>query len=86
VERILAVESGYLVEIRARNEGGSTATTVEVEGTLKSNDDSQAEAVETSSTTFDYIPSHSIRQGGLFFQENPEQYHLEVQAKGYSKP
>ncbi len=85
-ERILPVTGGYLVEIRATNVGESTGAGVEVEGTLNTSEDPQAEPVETSSATFDYIPSQSSRHGGLFFQEDPSQYILTVQARGYSQP
>ena len=85
-EQILSVTGGYLVEIRATNVGESTGAGIEIEGTLNPSDDPQAEPVETSSTTFDYIPSKSSRHGGLFFQEDPNQYILKVQARGYSQP
>jgi uncharacterized protein (TIGR02588 family) len=85
-EHIQAVEGGYLVEIEVKNSGESTAAVVEVEGTLKASDDPQAEPIESSTTTFDYIPSQSTRGGGLFFREDPNQYTLEVQAKGYIEP
>ena len=86
IERIVPAAGSYLVEIQATNAGESTAATVEVEGTLKASDDPDAEPIETSTTTFDYIPSQSTRRGGLFFREDPNQYILEVQAKGYIEP
>lgn len=86
VQRVLSVEGGYLVELEARNEGESTAATVEVEGTLTAPDDPHAAAVATSSLTFDYLPSKSTRRGGLFFKEDPAQYTLEVRALGYVEP
>jgi uncharacterized protein (TIGR02588 family) len=85
-EEILSVEGGYLVEFRATNMGESTGAGIEIEGTLNTSADPQAEPVETSSTTFDYIPSKSSRHGGLFFQEDPNQYILKIQARGYTHP
>jgi uncharacterized protein (TIGR02588 family) len=85
-QRIHALEGGYLVEIEVANSGESTAAAVEVEGTLKATDDPQAPPLESSTTTFDYVPSRSTRRGGLFFRADPTQYRLEMQAKGYIEP
>jgi uncharacterized protein (TIGR02588 family) len=35
---------------------------------------------------FDYVPGHSVRQGGLFFTRDPRSGHLSVRARGYSAP
>ncbi|HEV2132090.1 MAG TPA: TIGR02588 family protein [Longimicrobiaceae bacterium] len=82
VDSILPVESGYLVMIRTRNEGGSTAAGVTVEGELKGD----TGKIETSETTVDYVPPHSERHGGLFFTQDPRRYTLELRAKGYQEP
>jgi uncharacterized protein (TIGR02588 family) len=42
--------------------------------------------VETSETTFDYVPSRSQREGGLVFTADPRGYALTLQAKGYIEP
>jgi uncharacterized protein (TIGR02588 family) len=86
VEQIAPATGGFLVEIQAQNLGKETAATVEIEGALKSSDDPEGEPIETSTLTFDYLPSQSSRNGGLFFQEDPGQYNLEVQAKSYIEP
>ena len=86
IESITPVTGGYLVQIEAENRGETTASTVEVEGTLTPSDQQDAAPIETSMTTFDYIPSQSSRRGGLFFQADPNQFLLEVVAKGYIEP
>jgi uncharacterized protein (TIGR02588 family) len=81
VTRIVPVSTGYVVEVTARNRGGGTAAAVEIEGSL-----GPGGAVETSSATFDYVPGHSERKGGLFFSQDPRRHILEVHALGYMKP
>ncbi len=76
------VGSRYLVRFRVTNRGDVTAATVLVEGTLKRGDAS----VETSVATFDYLPSRSEQRGGLLFSNDPAEYMLSLEAKGYSDP
>ena len=85
-EQIVANGSGYLVQFRALNRGSATAASVLVVGTLSEAANPTGEPVATSQMTFDYIPAYSTRQGGLFFQVNPEQYQLQIQVKGYLEP
>lgn len=73
---------GYLVTFRLENEGEITAADVIVEGEIKD----AGKSLETGSVTFDYSPPHSERRGGLFFTKNPQQYNLEIRAKGYNEP
>lgn len=82
VEAILATEAGFLVTFRVIHEGGSTAEGLTVEGELRNG----TEPVETSNTTIQYVPSHSEREGGLFFTLDPRQYDLQLRATGYEKP
>ena len=82
VEAIESTGTGFLVTFRAVNEGGSTAAGLTVEGTLKNG----VESVETSHTTVEYLPSHSEREGGLFFTLDPRQYDLRLRATGYEEP
>jgi uncharacterized protein (TIGR02588 family) len=82
LEGILPVQDGYLVEFRAVNEGGTTAAGLTVEGELRDG----AEVVEVSDATIDYVPSHSEREGGLFFTQDPRQYDLQLRAKGFESP
>jgi uncharacterized protein (TIGR02588 family) len=64
------------------NEGGTTAAGLTVEGELRDG----TESVETSDSTIDYVPSHSERQGGLFFTLDPGEYEVQLRAKGYEMP
>ena len=82
VESIEDAESGFLVMFRTINDGGSTAAGLTIEGTLRNG----TENIETSSTTIEYLPSHSERKGGLFFTLDPRQYELELRATGYEEP
>jgi uncharacterized protein (TIGR02588 family) len=76
------VGHGYLVEIRVRNYGNTTAAELTIEGELRQGD----EPLETSHSTFDYVPARSQRTGGLFFTRDPRQFRLELGPKGYQKP
>lgn len=79
---ILPLDHGYLVQIRAVNQGGSTAAQLAVEGKLIGENG----RVEMGETVIDYVPSHSYRQGGLFFSQDPRKYPLQLRAKGYADP
>lgn len=79
---IKAFEQGFLVRIRAVNNGGIAAAGVIIQGTLNAD----GKEVETSEFTFDYLPSHSAGEGGLFFSMNPSEKDLKVRALGYQKP
>ncbi len=80
--RVAAAPGGFLVEVEARNTSGGTAAAVQVEGALM---DGETEA-EASSLTFDYVPGHSRRKGGLFFTRDPRKHRLELRALGYQSP
>jgi uncharacterized protein (TIGR02588 family) len=82
VDSILPTRHGFLVEFQVVNEGGLTAEGLTVEGELRNG----TESVEISNTTIEYVPSHSEREGGLFFTLDPRQYELQLRAKGYEKP
>ncbi|MGH9632182.1 MAG: TIGR02588 family protein [Bryobacteraceae bacterium] len=83
VESIVPLASGqYLVQVRAHNRGGMTAAQVQVDGSLKNGE----EVLETRQLTLDYVPSHSYKDGGLFFSRNPEGLTLEIHASGYTEP
>ncbi|MGD9615142.1 MAG: hypothetical protein AB7H90_21875 [Alphaproteobacteria bacterium] len=82
VERTVETAAGYVVEIRAANQGDTTAATVEVEGGLVRD----GQTVETGGVTFDYLPGRSERKGGLFFKRDPRLYTLQIRAKGFVQP
>lgn len=73
---------GYVVGVVIRNEGASTASAVEIEGTLMRN----GVTVETSTATLDYLPRFSSRRAGLFFASDPRDGTLQLRANGYSEP
>ncbi len=85
VEAIVPTANGYLVNFSVKNNGNQTAAGLTVEGELKRGEEG-AESVETSSATLAYAPANSRREGGLFFSKNPNEYKLEIRAKGYEKP
>lgn len=73
---------GFLVVVEARNVGGSPAAGVLVEGELERGD----APPEIAEASFDFIPDHSARRGGLFFETDPRQSRLSLRAKGYAEP
>lgn len=81
-EAIRALGHGYLVQIRAINQGGAAAANVNIEGVLTNH----SGRVEVSETILDYIPARSYRQGGLFFTHDPQQFHMQLRAMGYAEP
>lgn len=80
--QIHAVKGGWLVEIEAVNEGGSPAAQVAVEGELTL----PGQPAQTAEASFDYVPDHSRRPGGLFFTHDPRTGQLTLRAKGYTEP
>jgi uncharacterized protein (TIGR02588 family) len=81
-DAILPVKTGYLVQIRAVNQGGSTAADLRIDGTLMG----EGGSVETSEAVIDYVPARSHRKGGLFFTQDPRRFTLQLRAKGYVEP
>jgi uncharacterized protein (TIGR02588 family) len=79
---VVSNAGGYLVPIEVTNHGDEVAAGLVVEGTLMDGET----PVETSTMTFDYVPVGSIRNGDLIFREDPREYELEVQARGYALP
>ena len=82
VQSITPSRHGFLVRFLVINEGGSTAEGLTVEGELRNG----MQSIEISNTTIEYVPSHSEREGGLYFSVDPQQHELTVRAKGYEKP
>jgi uncharacterized protein (TIGR02588 family) len=82
VEGVRAIPGGYVVEVTAYNQGGSTAMALEIEGTLKQD----TVTVETSTATVQYVPPETQREAGLYFTKDPRQYTLEVRPLGYDRP
>jgi uncharacterized protein (TIGR02588 family) len=80
--RVHEQEGGFVLEILASNRGGEAAAQVLVEGELHD----AGRVVETSETTFDYVPRQSERRGGLFFREDPRTHEVRLRALGYVDP
>jgi uncharacterized protein (TIGR02588 family) len=79
---IVPAQNGYLVQFHAVNQGGSTAAGVVIGGELRRD----AETIESSHTTLNYLPANSERGGGLFFTHDPRQFDLQMRALGYEEP
>jgi uncharacterized protein (TIGR02588 family) len=71
-----------VVVFTAVNVGQKTAADVTIAGTLL--DD--AAVVETTQTTFQYLPPRSERRAGLFFVRDPRKFKLEMRPQGYRAP
>ena len=82
VEEIVPTPNGYLVKFRVKNTGNQTAAALTIEGELKNG----ADSAETSTATLAYAPANSVRQGGLFFTKNPQNFDLQIRATGYEEP
>lgn len=81
IERVQQVESGYVVEFIARNDGEGTAAAVDIVGEL-----STGEQAEERRAHVDYLPPHSERRGGVFFETDPRQGEFTLRAEGYNDP
>ena len=77
-----AVKDGWLVEVEVINSGGSPAAQVAIEGELTL----AGQDPETAQASFDYVPDHSQRRGGLFFAHDPRRGQLDLRARGYTEP
>ena len=82
VESIVELRNGYVAKVKAVNVGGATAADVIVEGELAN----ASGVVEKSEMSFQYLPPHSTRTGGLFFKRNPREFEVRLTAKGYEAP
>ncbi|MEZ0387065.1 MAG: TIGR02588 family protein [Verrucomicrobium sp.] len=82
VDTIFPSGDGHLVKFRAMNSGGETAAEVVVEGELSV----PGEEAEKASATLDYLPGHSERVGGFFFQSAPSKEALKLRATSYREP
>ena len=72
-------DGSYLVKFAVKNTGNKTAAAVAVEGKLK-------DGTETGNATLTYVPSNSVRRGGLFFSKNLQPEDLQMRVTGYEEP
>lgn len=82
VNSIEQTGGGYVVKFSVTNSGNETAAGLMVEGILKNGE----ENAETSTASFTYAPANSVRQGGLLFTKNPNDFKLQIRALGYEQP
>jgi uncharacterized protein (TIGR02588 family) len=83
--RVLSIDRAgdkHLVKFKVLNQGSTTVAALLVEGSLLRD----GKAIESSEANFDYVPSRSEREGGLFFVNDPRAFQLALRAKGYSLP
>ncbi|MBL8544982.1 MAG: hypothetical protein JNL81_00875 [Hyphomonadaceae bacterium] len=78
VERIAPTRAGYVVEFEAENSGDQTAAAVDILAELASG--------ETARAHIDYLPPHSVRRGGVFFERDPRAGAVSLRAEGYADP
>jgi uncharacterized protein (TIGR02588 family) len=72
----------YVVTFKITNHGNTTAADVTVVGLLQKN----GETVDKGESHVRYVPTHSEREGGLFFRADPRAFELVLRGEGYSKP
>jgi uncharacterized protein (TIGR02588 family) len=77
-----AQQDGFLIEFEVANGGSLAAAQVVLEGELTLPDGTS----ETAEATLDYLPPHSRREGGLFFEHDPRSGSLTLRALGYARP
>ena len=82
VESITRLRNGYVAKVKAVNVGGEAAVDVTVVGELAN----ASGVAEQSEMSFQYLPPHSERTGGIFFTKDPRQFELKLTAKGYESP
>jgi uncharacterized protein (TIGR02588 family) len=82
VESVSRTASGaWRVEFTARNQGGTTAARVQIQGELRA----PGAEPEMGEVILDYVPGHGERRAGLLFRGDPRRG-LELRALGYDLP
>jgi uncharacterized protein (TIGR02588 family) len=82
VQAIRAQKGGYLVLFQARNRGGSTASSLAIEGELRTG----GTALETRQVEIDHLPPGSERSGGMFFTHDPRASQLRLRPSSFQDP
>ncbi|MEN3974155.1 hypothetical protein [Emcibacter sp. SYSU 3D8] len=82
IETVRPASGGYLAEIKAVNEGGSTAADVTIEAAMT--DDGQE--VEARQVMLDFLPMHSERTAGIVFEHDPGRFHVELRVLSHREP
>ena len=81
VKSIESLRNGFLVTVRAENEGGEPAARVAVKAELME----EAKVTDESETQFEYLPPHSSRDAGVFFTRDPRDGEVRLKALGYEE-
>lgn len=79
---LAAAQGNYVVEFEVRNESGTTAAAVQVEGILRDG----GSDIETSTAALSYVPGGSRQRAGLIFTRDPRKFQLELRVTGYERP
>lgn len=79
VSRIDRVGDQFVAQVRVENNGGKTASGVNVTGELKL----EHTTVERATTTISFVPPTSSRRAALVFTRDPRRGRLSVRAAGY---
>lgn len=82
VSGIEHVGGQYVTHVRVENQGGETASGVNLAGTLSVD----GTTVEQATTTISYVPLKSSRRAVLVFARDPREAKLSVRAAGYELP
>lgn len=82
IDSVVRTGEFYSVEFHARNDGGTTAAGLRIEGELSGD----SGTVEKSETTLDYVPVQGKRGGGLLFTHDPRRGRLRLRPTGYDRP
>ncbi|GAB1420370.1 TIGR02588 family protein [Anaerolineales bacterium] len=82
IQSIQQTENGFLVQFQVYNAGDRTADSVTIAASLRD----QTGLAETYTTTIDYVPPASHREGGFIFQQNPADFDLQIIPTGYQTP
>jgi uncharacterized protein (TIGR02588 family) len=82
VQTTTQLRNGYLVKVRAENQGGEPAARVRITAELMG----KKQVLESRETQFEYLPPHSTREAGVFFSTDPREGEVRLQAQGYEEP
>lgn len=72
----------HVVMFKITNGGSQTLSNLHVSARLLAD----GREVESARTTIDYLPGHSSREGGFYFERNPRALTVDIRPEGYQKP
>jgi uncharacterized protein (TIGR02588 family) len=82
VKEIVSTDGTHIVTFELSNAGTQTLSNVHVTARLLDND----REVERAQTVIDYLPGHSLQEGGFYFSTDPRKHELVIAPEGYQKP